>query len=554
MNSLEISRQGEQTETLLNAIRFALVDLDEFAKASGNEHRSLKDAADVILTRHLERPGLAIADDAAHLRSLFSRLSIPREHPDLGPLPRLKNLRAARGNLLADLDDILAAASSLGWRPTDPALPDIASTTIVSFGLDKVLSALVARINAVEDQLNESIEPESQGGQGRNLVQIGLVNAYVETMKTELSLARLEASLKPLIDFAALARAVGNIGRMTADFIVTVRGFGAKATKELHRAADAIAPKVRKVVTGFRTIVGSVLRQRKSASFAVQKPDDSVPQEAEPKVFNLDEVHAMILRGESPPKPWRPLITDLNFQLTELRNLDPLAELVNLQTLILKETQVSDVTPLAGLAGLQRLDLMGTQVSDVGSLAALTNLQSLDLDGTEVSDVRPLAGLANLRSLDLQGTLVSDIAPLAGLLSLRSLDLGGTQVSDLKPLYRLTNLLSLDLQVTPVSDVTSLGGLTGLQTLYLFGTQVTDLKALANLMSLQRLFLHNTQISDVTPLAGLTSLQRLDLRGTRVADVTPLAGLSNLERLDLRNTNVRDVSVLVHVEKHAIVR
>jgi Leucine-rich repeat (LRR) protein len=600
MNSLDISRQSKQTATLHDAIRFARLGLDEFGKVIGNDQEffRIKDTADEILARHLQHPGLAIADDVAHLRSLFGRLPIPREDPDVGPLPRLKKLRAARGNLLADLDDILTAASSLGWRPAVPALPDITSTTIAGFGLDKVLLALVTRINAVEDQLKKSIEPESQGGQGRELVQIGLVNAYVKTMKTELSLARLEAGPKSLIDFVALARAVSNIGRMTADFVVTVRGFGAKATKELHRAADAIAPKVRKVVTGFRTIVGSVLRHRKSASSVAQKPGESAPPEAGHGVFDLDQVHAMILRGEAPPKRWQPLITDLNFRLTELRNLEPLAGLVNLQTLLLKETQVSDVTPLAGLAALQHIDLMGTQVSDVGPLAALTNLQSLDLDGTEVSDVRPLASLANLRSLDLQGTQVSDITPLAGLLSLRSLDLGGTQVSDVKPLSRLTNLLSLDLQVTPVSDVTPLSGLTGLQTLYLLGTQVTDIEALADLTSLQRLYLHNTQINDVTPLggltrmqllnlqgtlvgdltplvgltslqtldlrgtfvsdvaplAGLTGLQRLDLRKTWVTDVAPLAGLSNLERLDLRDTNVRDVSVLVGIEKRAIVR
>jgi len=600
MNGLDISRQGKQTAALLDAIRFAGAGLDEFGKFIGNDQESsrLKDAAHEILTRHLQHPGLAIADDVAHLRSLFGRLAIPREDPDFGPLQRLKELRAARGNFLADLDDILTAASSLGWRPTVPALPDITSTTIAGFGLEKVLVGLVARINAVEDQLKKSIEPESRGGEGRSPVQIGLVNAYVKTMKTELSLARLEAGPKPLIDFVALARAVSNIGRMTADFIVTVRGFGAKATKELHRAAGAIAPKVRKVVTGFRTVVGSVLRRKKNASSAAQEPDESAPPEAERGDFDLDRVHAMILRGEAPPKPWQSLITDLNFRLTELRNLQPLAGLANLQTLLLKETQVSDVTPLAGLAALQHLDLMGTQVSDVGPLAALTNLQSLDLDGTEVSDVRPLASLANLRSLDLQGTQVSDISPLANLLSLRSLDLGGTQVSDVKPLFRLTNLLSLDLQVTPVSDVTSLGGLIGLQTLYLLGTQVADIKALADLTSLQRLYLHNTQVSDVTPLrgltriqllnlqgtmvsdltplvgltslqtldlretrvsnvaplAGLTSLQRLDLRKTWVTDVAPLAGLSNLERLDLRDTNVRDVSVLVGVEKRAIVR
>lgn len=566
------SNQGEQMAALRDAMSFARAAIDEFGSEIRRTNNpllidsfsSLKDTADTIFTRHLEHPGLAIADDTAHLRSLFGRVEIPREDPELGPLKTLKDLRAARGNLIWDLDEVLVAAGRLGWRPTTPAVPNISSMSTVSVPLEGMLSGLVRRLEAVEDRLRQSIEPEGEQGRGRSVVQIGLVNGYVKAMRNELSLARLEASLRPLIDFVALARAISNIGRMTTDFVATVHGFAAKATSELLAAADSMRPKVRRVVSGFRALVRKVLRPSANPG----EPDPA----AEPvTAINLEEIQAMILRGEEPPQAWRPLITTLDFHLTELNDLRPLAGLTNLQTLNLKETRVSDVLPLAALRSMQRLDLMGTQVSDLGAVAALDKLQNIDLDGTQVSDLRPLASLKGLRSLDLQGTQVSDITALAGLLNLKSLDLGSTQVSDLMPLANLVNLLTLDLQLTPVSDVTALRSLRHLNTLYLFGTQVVDIGPLAALTSLQRLYLHNTQVadlaalagllemqslylqgtkvSDLRPLAGLTALQTLDLRGTRVADLAPLSGLIGLKRLDLRETDVADITALAGLTK-----
>ena len=94
------------------------------------------------------------------------------------------------------------------------------------------------------------------------------------------------------------------------------------------------------------------------------------------------------------------------------KDLAPLAELKNLQSLYLTGLPVSDISPLAGLGNLRILDLMGTFVNDVKPLASLSNLKALYLNRTQIDNVKPLATLSNLKYLYLRGTAVNDLTPL----------------------------------------------------------------------------------------------------------------------------------------------
>ena len=259
----------------------------------------------------------------------------------------------------------------------------------------------------------------------------------------------------------------------------------------------------------------------------------------------------------------------LDLSMTRIDDIAPLADLIELQSLLLWRTKISDLTPLTNLTALQRLDLDGTLVSDLSPLSNLTALESLELRGTsisgltplsnltglqrlylmetKVSDLTPLANLTALESLDLRMTSVSDLSPLANLTALESLELGGTSVSDLTSLSNLTGLQSLGLWRLTVSDLTSLSNLTGLQRLYLMETKVSDLTSLSNLTGLQSLSLLRMTVSDLTPLSNLTGLQRLYLMETKVSDLTPLSNLTGLQRLSLWRTTVSDLTPLANL-------
>lgn len=107
------------------------------------------------------------------------------------------------------------------------------------------------------------------------------------------------------------------------------------------------------------------------------RPDRLPPPEPRnpPDDFDEAKARALILAGDRPPEPWRPLITKLD--LSDEKNFARLAL-------------------LAGLTNLQTLDLNGTAVTDAAPLAALTKLQWLDLSNTQITDASMLGHIPNL--------------------------------------------------------------------------------------------------------------------------------------------------------------
>ena len=101
----------------------------------------------------------------------------------------------------------------------------------------------------------------------------------------------------------------------------------------------------------------------------------------------------------------------------KLSNITPLASLVNLQTLVIFDTQINDVSALASLVNLQTLDISYTQINDVSALASLVNLQRLYINNTQVSDLSPLLahikrGLAVKLKGDYEGGIIVENCPL----------------------------------------------------------------------------------------------------------------------------------------------
>jgi hypothetical protein len=254
----------------LTSLRVGLAEFREVLQPINDEalnkaFREILFGAEQIVDAHAQRPGTSIADDIANLRSLFARKEVPREDPVLGAVPGLKALRSARGSVLADFDSVLAAAQSLGRVPNDPEIKLPNSVELERIGREGQLAALERRLRKVESDLETKIAPESRFDEGRSQQQIGLVNFYVNAMKIELTLARLEAQARDLIDFASLTRAIEAIGELTADFVATVQGLREKVTISLKSAAIAFRPTVRRVVVGLKTMVNWVRRHARRA-------------------------------------------------------------------------------------------------------------------------------------------------------------------------------------------------------------------------------------------------------------------------------------------------
>jgi hypothetical protein len=105
----------------------------------------------------------------------------------------------------------------------------------------------------------------------------------------------------------------------------------------------------------------------------------------------------------------------------ESSSLEPLAGLTNLKVLCLcwnqnpdpdSTTNLPNLDALAGLTGLTTLIWWGNGTSNISGLSGLTSLETLYLDGNDIADVGPLAGLESLVELSLTDNDITDILPL----------------------------------------------------------------------------------------------------------------------------------------------
>jgi serine/threonine protein kinase len=166
-------------------------------------------------------------------------------------------------------------------------------------------------------------------------------------------------------------------------------------------------------------------------------------------------------------------IVSVSISRQPVDNIEPLAHLSHLRSLLMHNLAVKDLSPLANLP-LQAVNFMGCRgITDISALAkcplteftchytGLTDLQPLAgkklthvwIGETNVSDLSPLRGMP-IRNLYIRGSKVQDLSPLKGM-PVEVLDCGYTGVSDLSPLDGAP-LKSLSAEKSPIRDLSPL--------------------------------------------------------------------------------------------------
>jgi len=338
------------------------------------------------------------------------------------------------------------------------------------------------------------------------------------------------------------------------------------------------------------------------------------------------------------------MLTELDADNQGIADLTGLEHCRNLTTLSLAGNSVSNLAPLSGLAELVNLNLFWTyDLRDIDALGSLFNLQELDISMTSVDslsaivgcvslqrlradmlppasgsigDLTPLLGLVGLRDLSLQYQSVEDISSLVGhpgfgsgdsidltgnrlclypgssdqadldallargvdvsygdqdcassclvtvefpdptleevvreaigkpsgeicesdLLELEELDaLGRRSIADLTGLEHCVSLRTLNLGDNAIEDLSPLAYLTEITDLRLHWNRISDLAPIAGLTKLSSLWLHGNSINDLTALASLTHLRHLSLGWNSITDISPIAGLTQIEGLELND-------------------
>jgi len=239
------------------------------------------------------------------------------------------------------------------------------------------------------------------------------------------------------------------------------------------------------------------------------------------------------------------------------KHLVHLAELTNIEELILADTLVSDagLEHLKGMIKLKKLDLgnryypTSNKITDVGMvhLKHLKSLEELKLPSAGVTDIglAQLAGLNALKKLNVgRGVTDEGMAALAKMKSLEDLDISSPHVTDagMEKLAQCPHLKFLNLGRCPVTDrgLARLAKLKTLTKLSLRRTQVTGsgLTVLKELPLLTELNVHYIDFGEagMAHLAGLKSLERLwiyapegKITDDDLADLSRVTSLKNLQ-------------------------
>lgn len=149
---------------------------------------------------------------------------------------------------------------------------------------------------------------------------------------------------------------------------------------------------------------------------------------------------------------------------------------------------IKDLTPIANLTQLDTLILKQDGISDISSIEKLVNLTTLDISANRnISNVSAIRNMTKLKSLNASFNAITSVDALSNLTSLEYVSLSDNQITSLPDLSKLTNVYFFDASNNNLSDVSEIAKMTNLQQL-----------------SLSK----NPNITDVRPLVALTKLQK----------------------------------------------
>lgn len=214
------------------------------------------------------------------------------------------------------------------------------------------------------------------------------------------------------------------------------------------------------------------------------------------------------------------------------------------------KTHFTQLEPIAQLSELEEINFSNTPISDISPLRNLNKLKAIYFSGTQVNDLSPLQYSINIRELYAFDTPINNLFVMQYFRQLEKLYCFNTTVSDLSPLANLKNLNALRLSGTPVSDISALRDLTALQLLDLSKTTVSDLAPLADMNKLQLLNLDHTAVRDLNALNRLNSLNILQVSHTDVRSLKPLENLDKLTKIYCDHSNISQEQARQFMLKH----
>ncbi len=301
-------------------------------------------------------------------------------------------------------------------------------------------------------------------------------------------------------------------------------------------------------------------------------PGDTITYDELQQFVNLEEINISNNPKIMHIKPLGRLrrLKKVRLNKTSVKELEPLRNLLYIETLECSNTKVLDISSLKYLATLKELDISSTAVKNIKPLAELSLLRKVDINHTPIKDISVLSNKKKLQSMDCSYTYVQNLNAIAKLPSLNSLQCAGTQITSITPLVTLTSLEYFNCQKTNINSLNAIKKLPKLKKLYCAETRISEneintfiiehpeclvvykSKALSewwrNLDKTWKLKFMQYQKIGNNPtkeqLHKLINIKHIDVSGSGITDLKPLNILMYLKEVNCSNTTISDLSPL----------
>lgn len=289
----------------------------------------------------------------------------------------------------------------------------------------------------------------------------------------------------------------------------------------------------------------------------------------------------------------------LNICYNTIESLTPLANLKNLEDLVIDGVNENgstplDISPLSGLTALKRLSVNKNHITNIQPLANLKNLKFLSIYNNDITDISPLKTCTALAEIYAAKNNIEDLSPLAELPKITGGNINDQKIeisasgdsvklSDCKYMQFVKSWDGMSItaqngahydsdtktatpaagqsQATYTFNYTGGMRISGTITISFNTAKPIDIKdatlkqALLSLLKKNNIIksdattITNVDAEKVTDLSGLAD--EISKQGTKIKDLSGLEAFGNLTKLSLKDNEISDLSPLGKLEKLA---
>ncbi|MFC3160447.1 Leucine-rich repeat (LRR) protein [Chryseobacterium arachidis] len=234
---------------------------------------------------------------------------------------------------------------------------------------------------------------------------------------------------------------------------------------------------------------------------------------------------------------------------TEVKNLNFLTQMKDLEHLYLQSSQIADLNGIEKHSKLTHLFLGDSKIKNLNPLKELIGLDQLGIFHNQIEDISVLKYLKNLKVLYLQHNNIEDISVFSEFKTIRHLDLSFNEIKNIDSVKENVDILYLNINNNEVDDISVVKNFQKIRDLSLANNKIEDISALENVELLEHLNISGNKIKEIAPIKNHRNLKIFYTGNNPLEDIGKIEFASQFTYLHLENSGLKDISFLLNQHK-----